>query len=329
LLTGTLNTDFKLETLNFKLIYPMFGYQQPQRSTGEIFKQIFFSRNILSRLILINTAVFVLITLVSTIAWLFRVEQGNEVLSAIGQFFALPSSIDLLASKPWTIFTYMFLHEGFLHLLFNMIMLYFGGIIFLEYLDEKKLLWTYILGGVTGAIFFILAFNIFPVFEEIKGIAVALGASASVLAILVAIATYVPDYTVQLFLLGRLKLKYIAIVFIGIDILSMSAGNAGGHIAHIGGAFYGFIYAYSLKNNNDLLGFLNKFKFPDFSMKRKQSKFDTSRPKSGRPMHDDSYNKKRAGKQEEIDRILDKISKSGYDSLTKAEKELLFKNSNN
>lgn len=307
----------------------MFGFQQPQRSTGEILKQIFFSRNILSRFILINTAVFVFITLVNTIAWLFSAGQGNEVLSAIGQFLALPSSLDLLLTKPWTIFTYMFLHEGFMHLLFNMIMLYFGGMIFLEFLDERKLLWTYIFGGIAGALFFILAFNIFPVFEEVKGIAVALGASASVLAILVAIATYVPDYTVQLFLLGRLKLKYIAIVFIGIDVLSMSAGNAGGHIAHIGGAFYGFIYAYMLKNNNDLLGFLNNIRFPTFSKPRKHKKFDTARPESGRPMNDDEYRKKKAVKQHEIDRILDKISKSGYDSLSKEEKELLFKNSNN
>jgi len=306
----------------------MFGFQQPQRSTGEIFKQIFFSKNILSRLILINTAVFVFVSLVNTIAWLFRVDQGNEVLSAVGQFFALPSSTNLLATKPWTIITYMFLHEGFLHLLFNMIMLYFGGIIFLEFLDERKLLWTYIFGGIAGALFFILAFNIFPVFEDIKGIAVALGASASVLAILVAIATYAPDYQVNLLLLGRLKLKYIAIIFIVIDVFSMSAGNAGGHIAHLGGAFYGFIYAYAFKNNNDLLGFLNNIKFPSFTTQRKHRRFDTTRPETGRPMNDDEYRTKKAVKQKEIDRILDKISKSGYDSLSKEEKDLLFNDSN-
>lgn len=307
----------------------MFGFQRQQRNIGEIFKQIFLSKNILSRLILINTAVFMVITLVTTIAWLFRVEQGNEVLSVVGQFLALPSSLSLLASKPWTIFTYMFLHEGFFHLLFNMIMLYFSGIIFLEYLSQRQLLWTYLIGGLTGAVFFILAFNVFPVFSDVKGIAVALGASASVLAILAAIATYVPDYTVQLFLMGRVKLKYIAIVFIGIDVLSISAGNAGGHIAHLGGAFYGFIYAYLLKNNNDLLGFLNNIKMPKFTYGNKKTHFETSRPDNGRPMTDEKYSKKRVAKQEEIDRILDKISKSGYDSLSKEEKDLLFKSSNN
>ena len=125
-----------------------------------------------------------------------------------------------------------------------------------------------------------------------------------------------------------MKLKYIAILFVVIDVMSISAGNAGGHIAHIGGAFYGFIYAYMLKNNNDLLGFLNRVKFPKFTFGSRKTRFDTSRPEKGRPLSDETYNKKRSAKQEEIDRILDKISKSGYDSLTKEEKELLFKSSN-
>jgi membrane associated rhomboid family serine protease len=307
----------------------MFGFQQPQRNTGEFFKQIFLGKNVLSRLILINTSVFILVTLANTIAWLFKVEQPNEMLSVIGQFLALPSSISALATKPWTIFTYMFLHEGFLHLLFNLIMLYFGGIIFLEYLSEKKLMWTYLLGGLAGALFFVAAFNIFPVFAEVKGISIALGASASVLAIIIAIATYVPDYSVMLFLFGRVKLKYLALVFIAIDLMSLTSGNAGGHIAHLGGALLGFIYGYSLRTGNDFMGFLNRLKFPDFFSNRRTAKFDTSRPESGRPMDDDVYNKKRVAKQEEIDRILEKIKKSGYESLTKAEKDLLFDSSKN
>lgn len=307
----------------------MFGSQQQPHNTGEVFKQIFLGKNILSRLILINTSVFVIVSMINTIAWLFNLNTPGETLSFFGKAFALPSDISTLGTKPWTVFTYMFLHEGFLHLVFNMIMLYFGGIIFREYLTEKQLLWTYILGGISGAIFFIIAFNVFPVFEQVKGIAVALGASASVLAILIAIATYVPDYTVNLFLMGRVKLKYIAIVFVVIDVLSISAGNAGGHIAHIGGAFYGFLFGYSMRNDTNFLGFLNNIKLPKFTFKKKNSKFKTSRPDHGRPINDDSYNKRKASKQEEIDRILDKISKSGYDSLSKEEKELLFKSSNN
>jgi len=307
----------------------MFGFQQPRRNTAEIFKQIFLSRNVLSRLILINTLVFLLVTLINTIAWLFKIEKSSEVLSVVGHFLALPSSLAELATKPWTVFTYMFLHEGFLHLLFNMIMLYFGGFIFLEYLSEKKLLWTYILGGLTGALFFVASFNLFPVFEEVKGISVALGASASILAIIIAIATYVPDYTITLFLIGRVKMKYLAIVFIVIDLMSLTSGNAGGHIAHLGGALLGFIYGFSLRTGNDFMGFFNRLKFPDFFRKKRASKFDTTRPASGRPMDDDHYSKKRAARQEELDRILEKISKSGYESLSKEEKDLLFKNSNN
>jgi hypothetical protein len=223
----------------------------------------------------------------------------------------------------------MFLHEGFFHIFFNMIMLYFGGTIFREYLSKNKLLWTYILGGLSGALFFVLAYNIFPVFDAVKGSAIALGASASVLAIVVAISTYVPDYTVHLFLFGRVKLKYLAAAMILIDLMSISSGNAGGHIAHLGGALWGFLYAYSLRNGNDLYRILEGIKIPKFTWgEKKAAKFSTSRPKSGRPMNDDEYSKRKVATQEEIDRILDKISSSGYSSLNKAEKELLFKTSN-
>ena len=305
----------------------MFDQRQPQRNIGELLKQIFFSNTILSRLILINTSVYVLVKVINLFAWLFAIDQGGELLSAFGQLFALPSDFSTLASKPWTLFTYMFLHESFFHLLFNLIMLYFGGLIFQEYLSEKKLLSTYILGGLMGAVFFVFAFNVFPVFESVRGIAVALGASASVLAIIIAVATYVPDNTITLFLFGRIKLKYLALIFIAIDIFSIQAGNAGGHIAHLGGAFWGFIYAYYLKKGSDFYKIFDGFKMPDLGFKRKQTKFETTRPKSGRPMNDDDYSRKKAASQKEIDRILDKISKSGYESLTKEEKDLLFKSS--
>jgi len=306
----------------------MFGFQQPQHNTGEIFRQIFFSKTVLSRLILINTVVYLLVQVVNLFTWLFAVHQQSEILSALGQYLALPSSLPDLASKPWTVFTYMFLQEGFFHWLFNMIMLYFGGLIFLEYLSEKKLLRTYIIGGLTGAFFFVLAFNIFPVFEHVSHIAVALGASASVLAIIIAIATYVPDYTIHLFLLGRMKLKYLALIFVAIDLLSIQKGNAGGHIAHLGGALWGFAYAFYLRRGTDASHLFDDLHLSNPFTRRKMEKMDTLRPKSGRPMNDDEYSKKKTATQKEIDHILEKISKSGYESLTKAEKDLLFKSSN-
>ncbi len=304
----------------------MQGFNQFQRTPSDILKQVFLSKNIISRLILINTAVFLTVTIVSTLTWLFTGDSA-WVVSPLGRWLALPSNMGTLALRPWTIITYMFLHEGFFHLFFNMILLYFGGIIFQEYLSSAKLLWTYLIGGISGAVFFVLAFNVFPVFEGVSSQAMALGASASVLAIVVAISTYVPDYTVHLFLFGRIKLKYLALVMILIDVLSIQSGNAGGHIAHLGGALWGFLYAFYLRKGNDLYGSFPKIKFPKFSWGGKTDKFSTSRPASGRPMNDDEYNKRRHASQAEIDRILDKISVSGYSSLSKEEKELLFKSS--
>lgn len=306
----------------------MQGFNQFHRSPADILKQVFLGPGIISRLILINTSVYLLITVVATLTWLFTGDSGN-IISPLGSWLALPSDFGTLATRPWTLLSYMFLHEGFFHLFFNMILLYFGGLIFQEYLSSSKLLWTYILGGLTGAAFFILAFNLFPVFEGVKSEAMALGASASVLAIVIAISAYVPDYTIHLFLFGKIKLKYMALIMILIDVLSIQSANAGGHIAHLGGALWGFLYGFSLRRGNDLYGSLYRFKLPKFTWKSsKKAKFSTTRPDSGRPLDDDEYNKRKVAAQEEIDRILDKISRSGYSSLTKEEKQMLFNNSN-
>lgn len=306
----------------------MYGYSQPQGNTGELLRRIFLSKNILSRLILINTIIYLLVQVVNLITWLVAPASMAGGLSVLGQVLTLPSDLTRFAQMPWTLVTYMFLHEGLFHWLFNMIMLYFGGILFTEYLSQKKLLWTYLLGGVSGAIFYMLAFNLFPVFASVRNISVALGASASVLAIIIAISTYVPDYTVHLFLIGRLKLKYLAIAFVLLDILSIQSSNPGGHIAHLGGALWGFLYALSLRNGNDWYRILDTIQLPTHWFKSsRKTYFSTSRPESGRPMNDEEYNDRKAAKQAEIDRILDKISKSGYGSLSKAEKELLFHSS--
>lgn len=304
----------------------MQGYHQPQRNTGEMLKQAFLGKSILSRLILINTIVFLIINMISLFTYLFasgQAVEGGHSLSIIGYYLALPSSFEALIAKPWSIVTYMFLQEDFMHILFNLIMLYFGGVLFLEYLGEKRLLWTYLSGGISGALFFLIAFNIFPAFEQIKGVSFALGASASVLAIIIAIATYVPDYTVHLLIFGRVKLKYLALAFVIIDLLSIQSGNPGGHIAHLGGAFWGFLYAFALKNGTDLYRFLN---FSGFAMPKK-STFSSESHSNKRPFSDDEYNASKKKSQAKIDEILDKISKSGYSSLTQEEKELLFKTS--
>jgi membrane associated rhomboid family serine protease len=305
-------------------------YQNPLEDA----KQFFRRKSILGRLIIINVLVFVVVNIINLLLFLFNVQNHpSDVsgISLISYYFAVPADLESLLYRPWTLLTYMFLQENFFHIFFNMIVLYFGGRIFLEYLDQKKLLSTYILGGFAGAFFYIIAFNIFPVFSESVYYSVALGASASVLAILVAIATYVPEYSVMLVLFGKVKLKYLALAVVLIDLLSISRGNAGGHIAHLGGAVWGFGYIWFFKKGTDftinfkVMNFSRFFKY--FTRPKDTSAFDTT-VNNGRPLTDDEYNIRKKNQQERIDKILDKISRSGYSSLSKEEKELLFKSSN-
>jgi hypothetical protein len=218
----------------------------------------------------------------------------------------------------------MFLHEDLLHILFNLLFLYFGGRIFNDLLSSKRLLAVYVLGGVAGAVLFILAFNLFPVFGTGVNYAYALGASASALAVLVAIASYVPNYTVYLMLFGPVKLKWIAVISVVLDLISIKNGNAGGHIAHLGGAAFGFIYASQLKKGNDWAKIFNTpFQIISTLFKPK-SKIKVVHRNPNKA----SVNGNDRSKQQVIDEILDKISKSGYESLSKSEKEILFKLSN-
>lgn len=287
-----------------------------QNNLLEGLKSFFMQKTILSRLMQINIVIWLICLFVSVFTWLFNISD----ISFVTKLFAVPSDISALAEKPWTVFTYMFLQEAFWHLFFNMLMLYYGGKIFLQYFSQKQLLLTYIFGGLVGALFFILAFNAFPVFENMKGQAVALGSSASVLSILIAAATYRPDYTLNLFLLGQVKMKWVAIVFVVIDFLSISKGNSGGHIAHLGGALWGFLYAYMLKNDFDI--------YKIFKKKAKiRIKTVNSDNYHARPKTDEQYNAERAMEQEETDRILEKIAKNGYSSLSDKEKEFLFRQS--
>ncbi len=279
-------------------------------------KNFFLQRNVLSRLMLINISIWVICLFISVFTWLFNISD----ISFVTKLFAVPANLSVLADKPWTLFTYMFLQEEFWHLFFNMLMLYYGGQIFLQFLSQKQLLWTYIVGGLFGALFFILVFNAFPVFENMRNHAVALGSSASVMAILIAAATYHPDYSINLFLLGNVRMKWVAIVFVIIDFLSISKGNSGGHVAHLGGALWGFLYAYFIKRDFDFYTIFKKK--ARIRVKSKNADKYQQRPKT-----DEQFNAERAMEQEEIDRILEKIAKNGYSSLTEREKEFLFRQS--
>jgi len=275
----------------------------------------------LTRLIYINVVVFVLITLVAGIGFLLN---NQDVSGKALNLLSVPASLNALLLRPWTLITYMFTHKDIWHILFNMLWLYSFGRIFLEYLDQRKLVAVYLLGGLSGALVYILSFNIFPAFTGVLADSAAIGASASVMAIVIAISAYVPDYTVQLFLFGRIKIKYLALaIFVFTSIMDFSV-NSGGKLAHIGGAFFGYLYILNLKHGRDMgKGFNSIIDFfvtifkPGKKLKVTHKKVATEY----------EYNKIKVEQQKTINHILDKISKGGYDSLTKEEKETLFKES--
>lgn len=275
----------------------------------------------LLKLIYINVAVFIVMAVLQIISVL---SNNPAISSSVVEFLAVPASFSNLILKPWTVVTYMFLHESFWHVLFNMLWLYWFGRIFSDYFDQKKLVSVYIMGGLAGAVLYILSFNIFPAFSEIIHVSIALGASASVMAIVIATAVYIPDYTVHLFLLGRVKIKYIAIgIFLLTSVFDFSV-NTGGKIAHIGGAILGYIYAIRYKQGKDTGKWINRLLDTIATWFKPKEKMKVTYKK---PQTDVEYNKMKADHQERINKILEKISKGGYDSLTKEEKEILFKES--
>ena len=280
-------------------------YQQ-RRSFGDGIKSFFCSGSVLSWLLIVNVGVWLCVCVASLAAWLYKIPV--EVVEMWGSnYLAVPADVSRLLVRVWTPLSYMFLHFDFWHIFINMLWLYWFGRIFLEFLSSRKLLTVYLWGGIFGALFFTLSYNIFPVFDTVRFDAYALGASASVMAIVMATSFHVPRYTLNLFIFGRVRLIWIALVYLVIDVLSIRHGNAGGHIAHLGGALFGFLYAVNLKKSF-------------FKKKVKPSK-------TYHYTNDELYNIRKKQEQEEIDRILDKISKHGYDVLSKKEKEALFKKS--
>lgn len=289
-------------------------------------KGFFRSKNMLVKLIIINVAVWIIVRILDVILDLFNQNSSQEII----QWLAVPANLNALVLKPWTLFTYMFLHYDLWHILFNMLWLYWFGRIFLEYLSDRQLLSTYLIGGLAGAAMYIISYNIFPKFQEDYLRSVALGASASVMAIVVSISYYVPNYRIYLLFIGPIRIIYIALVSIGLDVLMIRSENSGGHLAHLGGAIYGFLYIYAMRRGIDFSNILNSFsriKLKNPVKKKKKTHFRNVYT-NARPMTDEDYNFEKKKQQEHIDKILDKISKSGYESLTKEEKELLFKTSN-
>ena len=272
--------------------------------------------SIVLKIIVINTLIFLIFYLVS---FFFKLSPSTLV-----SWFVLPTSFLEIVFQPWSFVTYAFLHAGFWHLFWNMYLLYWFGLYVLNLFTSKRFLTIYLLGAINGGLFYVLAYNLFPVFNNISSN--LMGASAAVLAIVIFIATYTPDAMVRIFTF-RIKLWQIGLVMVLLDLFQLpSSGNAGGLIAHMGGAIFGYVYAIQLKKGNDIgIWFenfmdllVNLFKSNKYKHFKQVHKTKQSAPKNTKRNPTTNY-------QIKIDRILDKIGKSGYDSLTKAEKDFLFK----
>jgi membrane associated rhomboid family serine protease len=283
-------------------------------------KESFSKGTTLHKLIYLNLGLFLAVQIVRMILFL---SNSYELYDEFLRFLAIPSNPEVLARRPWTFITYMFLHEGFLHILFNLLWLYWFGTVFIQELGLKKLLSTYLLGGLAGGIFFVLFYNLFPVFAPVKETAVALGASASVMAVVVAAAAYRPERRMHLVLIGQVKIGYIALAMFVLTSLMDFSVNTGGKIAHIGGALMGFLFAYYYRQGKDISrGFDRMIDSMATWFKPGKQKMKVTHKRS---TNDIEYKKQKAHEQKEVDEILDKISKGGYESLTAREKELLFK----
>ena len=289
----------------------------------------FFKSSMVNRLLVINVAVYLLISIAGIFTFLFGYiglaeNVGNDIL-------ALPAAPGKLLWRFWTPITYMFTHFGFWHLLGNMLWLYFMGQMFLMVFDNKQLFGTYILGGLSGALLYILCYNVFPVFSQAVTASTCVGASAAVTAIVIAICVMRPNMEIRIFGIIPMTLKWLGILYVVFDVLQITGDNSGGHIAHLGGAIFGALFAWQYSNGKDLTkGFNNLMDkivtlLPSANQSGKKHKMRVVYNDTNHSASNSDFNRTSAENQRRMDEILDKISQSGYQSLTKEEKEFLFK----
>jgi len=267
--------------------------------------------NGVQKLIYINIACFV----IPLIIGLFEFILGSNS-NLIYDWFSLDSNWSIFLTRPWTIISYGFLHASFIHLLLNMIVLFYIGNLFLEYFTTKQLYNFYLLGTLFGGLMFLMFYNLSPNINYPRG-SILVGASAGVTAIFIGIATYIPQYAIRLMFVGYVKLWILALVWVGLDLIQLSDSNTGGHLAHLGGALFGFMYMKAYQGKTISLSVKNWFNFEKSKLKTVHKNTDKS-----------SNRKTSKNDQERVNIILEKIGKSGYDSLSKEEKEFLFKQGN-
>lgn len=296
----------------------------------EDFKQAFKTGNILNQLIVINVVVFLFFGVLNVVMTLSGEPGAFQVFSS---YFMLPSKIQYILRQPWTLFTNIFMHLGIFHILFNMLWLYWFGRIITQFLGQNKLLGLYVWGGLGGGLLYLLAYNTLPFFTGVEGL--LYGASGSTTAIVVAAAVFQPNFTINLMFLGPVKLKYLAGFVVLMSLFQSVGSNAGGNIAHLGGALVGYLSMTQLQKGNDwskpVVNFVTwvkslfkpqpKIKVSYRSDRKEKAKTTSSRKKTKSTT---AETKNGTTSQDEIDAILDKISEKGYDALSKSEKQKLF-----
>jgi membrane associated rhomboid family serine protease len=299
-------------------------------SITEDIKFQFKARNVLMQIIIVNIAVFLLVNIFALVLYL----AGNapdllwkQVRTNLVDWIAMPYDIHVLLHRPWTIFTHFFTHVELWHIFSNMLWLFFFGRIFVEYTGQGRILSVFVYGALAGALLSFAAINLIPNLQRFEPSTDMIGASAGVMAVALAAATLVPNRTVRLFFLGDVPLKYIAAFFVIVDIISLSYySNSGGHFAHLGGALFGFIFVSRYKAGRDWSKGFNKLFDVVRSPFRSRSAMTVIHNQRKRKT-DEEFNMEKNKLRERVDEILDKISRSGYESLTKEEKEILFKSS--
>lgn len=275
------------------------------------------------QLIIINVAIFLVIGIFSVVG---EISGATAISDFIYNQFTIPPTLAEYVTRPWSLITYMFAHSrsDIFHILFNMLVFYWFGKLFVEYLGSDKLVALYVLGGLAGGVLYLLMFNTVPYYMERSGFSGMVGASAAVYAIVVATATLLPNYTFFLLFFGPVRIKYIAGFYVVISFLGTTQSNAGGNLAHLGGALMGFVYLKQLQAGVNwgswITVTLDWFKDLFKSSPKVKVTYRNEEPKAKKPV------KVTVSKtsQDEIDAILDKISDRGYESLTKEEKEKLF-----
>lgn len=307
---------------------------QTEHSFLDEIKHQYKSGGMTMKLIFINVIVFLFIGVIEVFSRLIGGSAAYFLTSITGNIFLLHTDVMTFLTHPWGLFTSIFSHLGFMHLLWNMLFLYFSGKLFEQFFDEKRMLYTYILGGVFGGLLEIVAHLVFPMLTNSTGSVV--GASGAVMAIMVSLAFYRPRLEVALFGAFKIRFVFLALFFILKDFLSLGVNDGVAHFAHLGGALLGILSIQNVYNSGNVIIMGQKigdrivafFKFLINPKKNARVKMKKTGTRTQQFKTDEEYNVEQKAKQAKIDAILDKIAKAGYESLSKSEKDFLFQQSN-